>query len=336
MISRKDFLVKSTLGIVGSTFLSLNFDDTFPTTKIGNKYTLSMGELAENEDFWLEVRNQFSISDELILLNNGNVSPQPKIVIQSLEKELNYANLGPSYFMRVEQDNMREILRSRIANWLKIKADEIAFTRNTSEGLNTIIFGIPLKKGDEVILSQFDYPYAINAWKQREKRDGIVLKWVIFDLPFQNEELIDAYNKMFSKKTKLIHLTHVLNWNGQILPIKKIIDLAHSNRCEVLLDAAHSLGCMELNISELKCDYLATSFHKWMNGPIGSGLLFISKKHIAKIWPLHASYDSLSITINKFETIGTNSFANYLALNETLDFHEQLSLKIKSSRFEYS
>ncbi len=333
MISRKNFLVKSSLGILGTAFFSFRNSEIVPIPEFLNYENLNAAQLVENEDFWLEVRNQFSISNELILLNNGSVSPQPKTVIEAFEKEIIFANLGPSYFLRVVQEQKRETLRTRISNWLNVEAEEIAFTRNTTESLNTIIFGIPLNKGDEVVLSPYDYPFVINAWKQRSKREGIVLKWTTFELPFQDEEsVIESYRNLLSKKTKLIHLTHVLNWNGQILPIKKIIDLAHSNACEVLVDAAHSLGIVEFDISELKCDYLATSFHKWMNGPIGTGLLYVSKKHISKIWPLHASYDSLSGDIKKFETIGVNSFANYLALHQALDFHEKLTLQSKRLR----
>jgi selenocysteine lyase/cysteine desulfurase len=335
MISRKKFLETSLFGFAGLSFLDFNEWKQDAKLDFLSFENLSPSELAEKEDFWAKVRAMFTLTNDFILLNNGSVSPPSEFVQKIVEEEMKLANQGPSLFMRVNQESKRESLRNNIAKWLNVSADEIAFTRNATEGLSTIIFGLPLQKGDEVIISRYDYPYVINAWKQREKRDGIVLKWVEFKLPFQDETLIESYKLAFTEKTRFVQLTHVLNWNGQILPVKELIELAHQNNCEVLLDAAHSFGCLELSISDLKCDYLATSFHKWMNGPIGIGLLYCAKSKISTVWPLFSSYDSFGEDIQKFETIGTFPIYTYLAISSSITYHDIIKLENKRARFMY-
>ncbi len=335
MISRKKFLETSLFGFAGLSLADFSNWKRDKNLNIDSVKNLTPSELAENEEFWAKVRTMFTLKDDFVLLNNGSVSPPSEFVQKIIEEEMNLANQGPSLFMRVNQENKRESLRNNVAKWLNISADEIAFTRNATEGLSTIIFGLSFQKGDEVILSQYDYPYVINAWKQREKRDGIVLKWVDFKLPFKVETLIESYKSAFTEKTKFVQLTHVLNWNGQILPVKELIELAHQNNSEVLLDAAHSFGCLELNIRDLKFDYLATSFHKWMNGPIGTGLLYCSSDKISKVWPLFSSYNSFENDIRKFETIGTHPIYTFLALNSAINCHDVIKLENKRARFIY-
>lgn len=335
MISRKKFLETSLFGFAGLSFLDFKEWKQHSKLDLLSLENLSPSELAEKEDFWAKVRIMFTLTNDYILLNNGSVSPPSEFVQKIIEEEMKLANQGPSLFMRVNQESKRESLRNNVAKWLNVSASEIAFTRNATEGLSTIIFGLPLQKGDEVILSQYDYPYVINAWKQREKRDGIILKWVEFKLPFKDETLIESYKSAFTEKTRFVQLTHVLNWNGQILPVKELIELAHQNNCEVLLDAAHSFGCLKLNIRDLKCEYLATSFHKWMNGPIGTGLLYCSSDKISKVWPLFSSYSSFENDIRKFETIGTHPIYTFLALNSSITCHDAIKLENKRARFIY-
>lgn len=335
MISRKKFLETSLFGFAGLSFLDFKEWKQHSKLDLLSLENLSPSELAEKEDFWAKVRSMFTLTDDYVLLNNGSVSPPSEFVQKIVEEEMKLANQGPSLFMRVNQENKRESLRNNVAKWLNVSVSEIAFTRNATEGLSTIILGLPLQKGDEVVISQYDYPYVINAWKQREKRDGITLKWVDFKLPFKDETLIESYKSAFTEKTRFVQLTHVLNWNGQILPVKELIEIAHQNNCEVLLDAAHSFGCLELNIRELKCEYLATSFHKWMNGPIGTGLLYCSSDKISKVWPLFSSYSSFENDIRKFETIGNHPIYTFLALNSSITCHDAIKLENKRARFIY-
>ena len=237
-----------------------------------------------SEDFWHQVRQSYSVSANIINLNNGGVAPAPKIVQDAVDHYNKLNNEAPSYYMWRILDQGREPLREKMADLAGCSAEELAFNRNSSEGLETIIFGLRLKAGDEVVLTKQDYPNMINAWKQREKRDGIKLVWLNFELPIENkEEITTKFTSAFTSKTKIVHITHMVNWVGQLFPATEIAEEAHKLGIEVIVDAAHSFAHVPYKIPDLQCDYFATSLHKWLSAPIGSGLLYVKKdKDLAK------------------------------------------------------
>jgi len=225
----------------------------------------------------------------------------------------------------------REALRADLALFAGCSPEEIAIDRNTTEALNTIIYGFPFKPGDEVVLTKQDYPNVINTLKLREKRDGIVLKWVNLELPMENEDdIANAYISQFNDKTKLVNITHIINWIGQITPVKKIAKAAHVRGIDVMVDGAHTFALLDFKIPDLDCDYFGTSLHKWMCAPFGSGLLYVKKDKISKIWALSPDSNPLGDKITKFEALGTRSFASEMAIGTSLDFH----LAIGSARKE--
>jgi selenocysteine lyase/cysteine desulfurase len=289
-----------------------------------------------DEEFWYQVRMAYTINPNLINLNNGGVSPAPKIVQEALTRYNNLVNEGPSYYMWRILDQGREPLRLKLADLAGCSEEEIAINRNASEALETIIFGLPLKQGDEVILTKQDYPNMINAWKQRELRDGIVLKWLNFDLPIENkEEIASAYAAQFTDRTKICHVTHVINWTGQIMPVKEIAREAHKRGIEVLADGAHSFMHFNFKIPDLDCDYFGTSLHKWMGAPIGSGLMYIKRDKIKKVYPLLAAGIDEADNIRKFERLGTRSFPIEQAISEAVDFNNMIGMERKEKRLRY-
>lgn len=290
-------------------------------------------QVAEGDDFWNGIKSSFTVSPNIINLNNGGVSPQPIQVQNAHIRFYQYSNEAPSYYMWRILDQGRESLRAQLAKIAGCETEEIAINRNATEGLNSVIFGLNLAKGDEVILGKYDYPNMMNAWKQREKREGIVLKWVELDLPSENPQAItDAYVAQFSSRTKVIHLTHMINWNGQILPVADIARKARARGIEVIVDAAHSFGHIDFNIPDLECDYLATSLHKWLCAPFGSGLLYVRKEKISNVWALLSSTEPDGPDIRKFESLGTRSFASEMAIGTAIDFHEMIGAKRKAER----
>ncbi|MFM9908821.1 MAG: aminotransferase class V-fold PLP-dependent enzyme, partial [Chitinophagaceae bacterium] len=179
------------------------------------------GELATDEDFWYYIQQSYTVSPTLINLNNGGVAPSPKSVQDAMKRYHDLCNEAPSYYMWRILDQGREPLRKNLAKLAGCDAEEIAIQRNASEALEAVIFGLELNTGDEVVLSKQDYPNMINAWKQREQRDKIKLVWINLELPSEDENyLLNEYAKAFSSKTKIVHLTHIINWNGQILPVR--------------------------------------------------------------------------------------------------------------------
>lgn len=293
-------------------------------------------EAASNEDYWQVIQQSFTVNANFINLNNGGVSPSPKIVQDAVERYNNLTNQGPSYYMWRILDQGREPLRAKLALLAGCSADEIAINRNATESLNTVIFGLNFERGDEIIGTKQDYPNMINAWKQRALRDGIVYKQISFDFPIEDDEqIVQAFSQAITPKTKLLHVTHVINWVGQILPVQKICKMAHSRGVEVIVDGAHSFGLLDFTIPELGCDYFGTSLHKFLSAPIGSGMMWIKKEKIGKVWPLVCNDSPNSTDIRKFETLGTRSFPIEQGIGEAIAFHTAIGSKRKEARIRY-
>ena len=291
---------------------------------------------SDEEDFWRQIRLAYGASPTMINLNNGGVCPAPRATMDALDYYNRMCNEAPSYYMWRVLDQDREPLRENLAALAGAQTDEIAINRNATEALNTIIFGLDLKAGDEVVLSKYDYPNMINAWKQREKRDGIKLVWVDLELPSEDEGyFVEAFTSKFTPKTRVVHITHVINWCGQILPVRAIADRAHAQGIEVLVDGAHSFALIDYKIPDLGCDYWGTSLHKWLCAPFGSGMLWIKKEKISKIWPLLSNGTPDGDDIRKFESLGTRSFPIEMAIGYSIDLQNLIGTKRKQDRIFY-
>ena len=297
---------------------------------------LSPEQAAGDEDYWATIQQAYTVNPNIIDLNNGGVSPSPRIVQEAVERYNKLSNEGPSYFMWRILDQGREPLRQKLAELAGCDAEEIAIDRNATEALNTIIYGLDLNAGDEVIGTKQDYPNMINAWKQRAQRNGIVYKQISFDFPIEDDDaIVNAYEKAITNKTKIIHVTHVINWVGQIMPVQKIARMAHAKGIEILCDSAHGFGLLDYKIPDLECDYWGTSLHKFLSAPIGSGMMWIKKEKIEKIWPLLCNDKPHSSDIRKFETIGTRSFPIEQGIGEAVNFHNAIGSKRKEERIRF-
>lgn len=298
--------------------------------------TLAPSELASDEDFWYWVQQSYTVSSSMINLNNGGVSPQPKVVQDAFIKYNELCNEAPSFYMWRILDKGREPLRNKLADLAGCSPEELAINRNSTEALNSVIFGLNLKAGDEVVLTKYDYPNMINAWKQREKRDGIKLVWLDFKLPIEDEEsIVSQYEKAFTDKTKIAHITHMINWTGQLMPVKAIAAVAHKKGIEVIVDGAHTFAHIDYKLSDLDCDYFGTSLHKWLCAPFGTGMLYIKKDKIKNVWPLMGNDNPQSEDIRKFETLGTRSFPTEQAIGNAINFHLAIGIKRKEARLRY-
>ena len=336
--SRRNFLRNLTATTGAFTFLPLS-NSLFAKEaekKFQQFQSLHPDEALTDEDFWGWVKEQYTVSPNLLNLNNGGVSPQPKVVQDAHIRFYQFSNETPSYYMWRTLDEGREALRGKLAELAGCDAEELAINRNATEGLNTVIFGLNLKAGDEVVLTKQDYRNMSNAWKQREKRDGIKLVWLNLNLPEENDDtIVQQYVKAFTSRTKIVHVTHLINWTGQFLPIKKIADEAHKRGIEVIGDGAHSFAHTDFKIPDLGCDYFATSLHKWLCAPFGSGLLWIKKEKIKNIWALLSNNEPDGTDIRKFESLGTRSFASEMAIGNAVDFQNVIGSKRKEDRLRY-
>jgi selenocysteine lyase/cysteine desulfurase len=337
-MKRRDFILASAGGFASLEVLSA-VNKPFGREmerQINRVANLSPAAMADNEDFWGWVRSSYTVSPNLINLNNGGVSPQPKVVQDAFIRYYQLCNEAPSYYMWRILDQGREGLREKLASLCGVSTDEIAINRNSTEGLNTVIFGLNLKAGDEVVLCKFDYPNMVNAWKQREKRDGVKLVWIDIPQPTEDDaSIVKLYEDAITPRTKIVHVTHMINWTGNLVPCKAIADMAHRKGCEVIVDAAHSFAQMDFKLEDTGGDYVATSLHKWLCAPFGSGLLYIRKDKIKSILPLLSSAEPESGDIRKFESLGTRNMASEMAIGVAVDFHNVIGTKRKEARLRY-
>ncbi len=285
------------------------------------------------EEFWAWVRTEFPLHPSLINLNNGGVSPHPRSVLEALFRHELAANEAPAYTMWRILDQ-KEPIRRRLAAICGADPEEVAIVRNSTEALETVIFGLPLKAGDEVVAAESDYPSMIAAWKQREARDGIRVRWVKLPLPSDSEEaLIAPYLEALTPRTRVLHLTHLINWTGQIVPLTRLIAEARRRGIFTLVDAAHSYAHIPVDFQAMGCDAAGVSLHKWLCAPFGTGLLYVRRERIRDIWPLFAApADRKADDIRKFEHLGTRSIPTEQAIAAAIDFHEQIGLERKNQR----
>jgi len=292
--------------------------------------------VARDEDFWLNIRHAFTVDRNMINLNNGGVAPSPKVVSDTEKRYLDIENLSPSYYMWNVLDPGIERVRRRLAKTFGCDPEEIAITRNASESLEIVQLGMELKPGDEVLTTNQDYPRMLTTWKQRERRDGIVLKQVKFPVPPPSMDyLVGIFKDNLTPKTKVIHLCHITNRTGQIFPVKKIVQMARERGIETIVDGAHAFAQFPFTHADLDCDYYGTSLHKWVLAPIGTGMLYVRRSKIEKIWPLMAAPEAMRGNIRKFEEIGTHPASQRNAITEALNFHDSIGPERKAERFRY-
>ena len=294
------------------------------------------GDLARDEDFWREIQSAFTLDRNIINLNNGGVSPSPRVVQESMRRSLEFSNIAPARTMWAVLEPEVETVRQRLAADFGCDPEEMAITRNASEALENVQQGLDLKAGDEVLTTDQDYPRMITTWKQRERRNGIVLKTISFPTPPPSlDDLAERFERAITPRTKVIHFCHITNLTGQIFPVQRICQMARSRGIEAIVDGAHAYAQFPFKHADLDCDYYGTSLHKWLLAPHGTGFLYVRKSKIAKIWPLMAAPVEMTDNIRKFEEIGTHPAANHNAISDALEFHNAIGVERKAARLRY-
>lgn len=335
MFTRRSFLKGiGTAGMMPACFSEAGIERALAATRFVSH--LSAEEAARDEDFWFEVQQAFTVDRTLINLNNGGVSPSPRIVQEALHRYLDYSNQAPVYTMWRVLEPQKENVRKRLAATFGVSPEEIAITRNASESLEICQLGLALKPGDEVLTTAQDYPRMLNTWRQRERRDGIVVKKVNFPTPPESmDSLVEMFERAITPKTRVIHFCHITNLTGQIFPVKHICRMARERGIEAIVDGAHAFAHFPFRHADLDCDYYGTSLHKWLTAPFGTGMLFVRRNKIKNLWPLMPADESVDDNIRKFEHIGTHPVPNFLAIGEALTFYEGIGPARKAARLRY-
>ncbi len=292
--------------------------------------------LAEDESFWAAIRKGYNLKPDYINLENGYYNFVPKVLLDKYMEHIREVNLQGSYYMRTVQFDNKKRMAEKLGTLLGCTAEELVITRNTTESLDTIIAGFPWKAGDEAVMAEQDYGAMLDMFKQVAKRHGVVNKIVsIPNHPKSDEEIVELYANTITSNTKLLMVCHMVNITGQILPIKKICEMAHSKGVDVLVDGAHAVAHIQYNIKELDCDYYGASLHKWLSVPLGAGMLFVKKEKIKKIWPLIADSPKAEDDISRLNHTGTHPVATDLTISDSIDHYNMIGAARKEARLRY-
>ena len=336
--SRRSFLSLAGRGVglaalSSATVANLLKSVTAATTTVAH---LTPQQAAMDEDYWAIIQNAFSVTRGIINLNNGGVSPSPRIVTEALVRYIWQQEDATAYTMWQILEPQSETIRTGLAELFGCDREEIAITRNASESLETLLLGLDLKSGDEVLTTTQDYPRMLTTIRQRERREGIKLSLIRIPIPPDNiNEITAAFERAITPRTRLIQMSHQVNITGQITPVKAVCEMARARGIETIVDGAHSFAQFYFKQSDLNCDYFGTSLHKWLYAPKGTGMLYVKRDKIAKIWPLFAAEEKNKADIRKFEEVGTHSAAPRLAIGEAMLFHNGVGGKRKEARLRY-
>src|SRR6184192_4899822 len=288
-------------------------------------------EVAQDEFYWREIQEAFTLDRTLTNLNNGNTCPAPRVVHEAVKRYMDMANMLPVQYNGMIVRNI-DTVRRRMAAEFGCDPSELALTRNASESLQIAQNGIDLKAGDEVLTTEQDYPRMLTTWDQRMRRDKIKVTRIQFPVPTTADDLYQRFERAITPQTKVLHFCHITNLTGQLFPVQRLARLARSRGITSIVDGAHALAHFPFKIRELECDYYGVSLHKWLLAPIGNGLLYVRRENIPKLWPLQATPERQNSDIRKFEAIGTYPTAIRASIGEALAFHQAIGAERKAAR----
>ena len=317
---------------------ALSFSPLISASELSDFKSISRDlPIINNEDeLWKTVRSHYTLKDEYINLESGyyNIIPDP--ILDHFINHVKHVNIEGSYYMRKDLNKNKDRVTSELAKLVGSTPDQIAITRNATESLDLIISGFPWKKGDEAIYAKQDYGTMKEMFEQISDRYGVVNKIIsVPNHPKNDEEIVSLYESQITSKTKLIMVCHMINITGQILPIKKICEMAHSYGVEVMVDGAHCVGHFDFSIDDFNCDYYGSSLHKWLATPLGAGLLYVNKNKTHRIWPLLANGNTDKSDIKRLNHIGTHPVHTDLAISNSIDYIKWIGMERKENRMRF-
>ena len=303
---------------------------------INNFAHVTPEDLAEDETFWTGIRGNYRLKPDYINLENGYYSILPKETLENYINHIREVNFQGSYYMRTVQFDNKKLAANKLAAVAGCSPDELIITRNTTESLDMVIGGMNWQAGYEAVMAEQDYGSMLDMFKQVSKRYGVINKIVsIPNHPLSDDEIVNVYAQAITEKTKLLMVCHMINITGQILPVRKICDMAHSKGVPVLVDGAHAFAHIKYSIPDLNCDYYGTSLHKWLSVPLGAGFLYVKKENIGKVWPLFGDEGRKEDDVLRLNHTGTHPVATDLAISNAIDYYQRLGAERKEARLRY-
>jgi selenocysteine lyase/cysteine desulfurase len=292
-------------------------------------------EDSRGETVWHLVKRQFPLDEGLIYLNAANVCPASRPVLDRYAALLRDFQADPSFQNRDKYRPLRESVRTKLATLLGVSADEVAITRNTSEGSNLVVHGIDLKPGDEVVITDHNHPSNNESWKLRARREGLVIKSVPVRVPATSaDELVAGVERAITPRTRVIAITHLTSTTGIRFPVKPIAELARRRDIFLHLDGAQTFGAIDVNLKELGCDSYSASAHKWPMGPLEAGVLFVRSERIGQLWPsiVSAGWSGGLKGARKFEAVGQQDDPRVAALGAAVDLIDLIGIREVEAR----
>jgi isopenicillin-N epimerase len=277
-------------------------------------------------DFWSRIRGEFLLDPHVAYLNNGTLGPTPRPVLYTLIERYQKMAMetGPE---NTRERELAEEVRKRAATFINAKVDEVALMHNTTEGMSFVANGLDLKAGDEILMTFHEHPGGLQPWKLKAKRHGVVLKEVKFPLPLNDPaSALNLFNDAITPRTKVISFSHTTYQTGTMMPAKQICALARSKNILSLVDAAHPLGQMQLDMKDIGADYYSMSPHKWLDAPTGTGLLYMRRESQDRVWPTMGStgWDDPKTGAARFDRHSQRAWPLVLAFGAAMDFQNMI------------
>jgi selenocysteine lyase/cysteine desulfurase len=330
-MDKRSFLKSLTLLGLGTSVTANAFEKV-----LSDVAHLTPQAVAKDEDFWERIRKGYKLKQDYINLENGYYCFLPQEILEGQINHIREVNYQGSYYMRTVQWDNKKSMAAKLAELAGCSKEELIITRNTTESLDLVIGGIHWSAGDEAVMAEQDYGAMLNHFKLMEKRYGIVNKIVsIPNHPKSDEEIVEIYSNAITEKTKLLMVCHMINITGQILPIRKICDMAHERGVDVMVDGAHAFAHINFSIADLGCDYYGTSLHKWLSVPLGAGFLYVKKGKVSQVWPLFAEDEGDPNDIYQLNHIGTHPVHTDLSISNAIEFYLKIGRDRKEERLRY-
>ena len=330
-MNKREFLKNVSLAAVGLPFIRTSFSTSLNTLK-----HLSPNQIATEENFWLQVRKDYSLKPDYINLESGYYNIIPNPTLNHMIDHARMVNYEGSYYMRTVQWDQKNAMAAKLAKVVGTSAKNLIITRNTTESLDMVIKGMNWENGDEAVYAKQDYGAMKMMFEQVSRRYGT--KNIIVSVPnhpTSDEEIVRIYQNAITSRTKLLMVCHMVNITGQILPIKKICQMAHKKGVQVMVDGAHCVGHFQFKIDDLECDYYGSSLHKWLAVPLGTGMLFVRDKHIDNLWPVYAEHHREPGDIARLNHTGTHPVYHDLSIENAIEYYTMLGAERKEARLRY-
>ena len=347
MISRRHFAIRTAraLGAVATLPVATLAEQLSATAALSitlDRELTEMGDaaapemVADDEKLWARVRGAYVLNQDVLNLDHGWTNPTTRASLEELVRGARQLEALPAEELgRLFFGSGTSAVRLALAEAMGVRPAEIALVRNATEALNTVLLGLPLKAGDEIVCSAHDYFAMLDALEQRRARDGVVLRMINPPVPAPSlDALAELYEAAIGPRTRLVLVTHPSNRTGQLLPVRRIAAAAHRAGAEVVVDGAQSLGVHDDPIPALGCDYYGASAHKWLCTPVGLGVLWMRPEHVTKVWPV-VPPPANAEGMRRFEWVGTAPAYLEPAALPALTLHHSLGAARKAARLRH-